>query len=459
MKPIQNQKNYQKLVQTNLPKNSIIPLHIYQTWHDKTCLPESIEFCIHDIIEKNPQFTHHLYDTNECRDFIQSNFPSIVVDTYDVLIPHALKADLWRYCILYVNGGIYLDVKYSCMNHFNFLYLTDKEYFCKDLDKSQGGVYNAILVCKPKNEMLLNAIYKIVDHAKKQYYGSHSLCPTGPLLLKRFFNTDEIESFSLKLCSNMNSEIFFITFMDTPVLLFHKNYRKDQSKTDKHWSYYWATRRIYDTKLPQYQRVTEYKESMESIFTNLYHTCQWGNNRNTNYHGSSGQGSTLQLNQHTYVPFLKEFILSKKISTVVDLGCGDFICGPFIYNDLDIIYHGYDAYKKLIEYNQSVYSRYTFTHLDFYHKKEEIIEGDLCILKDVLMHWTHDEIADFLDYLIEHKKFKYILICNCSHKFDQNKNIITGEWRPLSCMLDPLKKYNPEIVYTYHTKEVSVITL
>jgi len=55
---------------------------------------------------------YYLYNDADCRAFIRSAFPPAVVAAYDRLIPTAFKADLWRYCVLYKFGGVYLDVKY-----------------------------------------------------------------------------------------------------------------------------------------------------------------------------------------------------------------------------------------------------------------------------------------------------------------------------------------------------------
>ena len=201
---------------------------------------------------------------------------------------------------------------------------------------------------------------------------------------------------------------------------------------------------------------------MEETFSNIYENNLWGNNFNNEYKGSSGPGSSLHYNINTYVPFLKKFIIDNNIKTVVDLGCGDFICGKLIYDDLDVLYTGYDAYKKVVEHNvKNNLAKYTFTHLDFYNNKEDIISGDLCILKDVIMHWPLDNIYKFLDYLVESKKFKCILICNCCKQTIDNTDIQTGGWRQLSCDYLPLKKYNPKKIYNYHNaeKEVCVINI
>lgn len=197
------------------------------------------------------------------------------------------------------------------------------------------------------------------------------------------------------------------------------------------------------------------------IFTGIYENCAWGDNKNDSYKGSSGDGSRLEYNLHTYIPCIKNFISKKNITSVVDLGCGDFICGRHIYDDLDVKYHGYDAYDKIVKHNSSTYppSKYTFEHLDFCNEKEKIKSADMCIIKDVLQHWTLRDIYVFLDYLVKSKKFKYIVICNCYFNAMDNTDIITGDFRPLSCDVYPLKSFNPVKYYTYNSKEVSFIKL
>lgn len=199
---------------------------------------------------------------------------------------------------------------------------------------------------------------------------------------------------------------------------------------------------------------------MNDFFTNLYEKNTWGNNTNPEYSGSSGNGSFIEFNKNTYVPFLKKFIINHNIKNVVDFGCGDFKCGKLIYDDLDIIYTGYDTYKKIVDYNLKQHSlpKYSFIHLDFYNKRESIINGELCILKDVIQHWKMDEIYNFLDYLVENKLFKYILICNCCNQTVDNPNN-DKRFTPLSIKFFPLKKYNPVKLYNYRSKEVSLISV
>jgi hypothetical protein len=198
---------------------------------------------------------------------------------------------------------------------------------------------------------------------------------------------------------------------------------------------------------------------MEKVFTDIYESGLWGTNHHPAYSGNSGRGSDVDFNKDTYVPFLKNFIISNNIKSVVDMGCGDFRTGKLIYDELDVTYTGYDAYKKVVDYHATQYPspKYSFEHVDIFNDRDNIVGGDLCILKDVLQHWKMDEIYSFLDYLIERGAFKYILICNCCNQTEDNP-ANDGRSIPLSADFLPLKRYNPVKLYKYNTKEVSVIT-
>jgi hypothetical protein len=198
---------------------------------------------------------------------------------------------------------------------------------------------------------------------------------------------------------------------------------------------------------------------MKSVFTNIYEKNLWGNNRNVMYNGSSGLGSSIEYNKDNYIPFLQNFIKTHNIKTVVDLGCGDFVCGKMIYNNLDVIYTGYDAYNKVVNFNKMTnpLPKYNFIESDFCNNVESIISADLCIIKDVLQHWQLNDIYRFLDFIISSKKFKHILIINCCYQTSDNTNIQNGEFRPLSCDFLPLKKYNPIKLGNFYTKEICLI--
>jgi mannosyltransferase OCH1-like enzyme len=237
-------KYIKELIQTQDKTSSVIPLNIYQVWHDKNELPSSVKESVELIKEQNPEFNHYLFDEKECRQFIKENYSKRFVDAYDKIIPHAIKADLWRYCYIYKKGGIYLDSKYYCINGFKLILLTDKEYFCRDIDTSLSGIYNAILVCKPKNKILLKSMNKMIENVENNYYGNTGLCPTGPLMMKQFFTEKEINNLDLTH-EYINKSNRFINLNHHRVLKYNENYAKEKAQNGNHWDKYWQNKQLY----------------------------------------------------------------------------------------------------------------------------------------------------------------------------------------------------------------------
>jgi mannosyltransferase OCH1-like enzyme len=244
-----------KYYQRNGVKN-VIPLHIYQTWHTKEDLLPNMRECVETLKAQNPEFIHHLFDDDDCRDFITDNFSKDVINAYDSLIPGAYKADLWRYCILYKRGGVYMDVKYKCADDVKLIDLVDKEYYVEDRPQHENrGVYNAVMICEKGDPKLLKAIYSIVDHVKQKYYGETPLSPTGPGLLGKIFTDDEFRDIRLKFVFDekngmrLNESHTIINKTNNKVVfVMYPEYRKDQLKykdSHPHYGELWDNNKIY----------------------------------------------------------------------------------------------------------------------------------------------------------------------------------------------------------------------
>ena len=221
---------------TKKTRRTVIPLHIYQVWHDKE-MPSSVKESIQTLKEQNPEFEHHLYDEGMCRAFIQNNFSKRVVRAFDKVVPYALKADIWRYCILYKKGGVYLDSKYYGIDGFKLIQLTDKEYFCKDINDS--GIYNAFMVCKQGNKKMLQAIQQFVKNTEENYYGWKPVC-VGPLMMESFFTKKELK-FELEN-EFLSFQKQYITFHGKRILKKHPLYHKQKKN---HWIDSWKYRTLY----------------------------------------------------------------------------------------------------------------------------------------------------------------------------------------------------------------------
>lgn len=225
----------------------ILPLHIYQVWHNKQ-IPPSVQESINLIKKQNPEFEHHLYDEAMCRAFICDHFPKKVLRAYDSIIPHAYKADLWRYCILYKRGGIYVDSKYYGIEGFKLIQLTGKEYFCKGVSNTFFSIYNAILICKPGNLILKKAIDKVVEQVETRYYGAVPWC-IGPLMLRGLFTDRRFDALELSL-DYVNKVKRYISYCGHRILKYNEDYQKEKAQQSGHWTKYWENRQLYQRKIP-----------------------------------------------------------------------------------------------------------------------------------------------------------------------------------------------------------------
>ena len=227
--------------------NSIIPLNLYTCWHTQD-LPPLMKVNYDLLVKQNPEFNHHFFDENDCIEFIKTNFETDVLDAYNTLVPCAYKADLFRYCILYINGGIYMDVKFKCVNNFKLIALTEKEYFVRDRPKHM--IANGLIVSNPKNHILFKCINKIVQNTKTKFYGSTALSPTGPGLLGSFFSLNEIEKFEFHH-SDTKTVLFqektYIVYKNTIILIPYERYRDEQKKfqKNKYYNDLYKERKIY----------------------------------------------------------------------------------------------------------------------------------------------------------------------------------------------------------------------
>jgi mannosyltransferase OCH1-like enzyme len=235
-------------IDINTNKNQSIPKNIYLTWETSELdkMPPKMKESIELLKSVNNDCNVYIFDNDQCQNFIKKYFIKEVAEAYNSLIPGAYKADLWRYCVLYKFGGIYQDIKYQPIQGFKYseLLMNDKEYYVRDRDVGGSGIYNALLICKSKNQILLKCINKLIDNCKKKYYGISSLEPTGPLLMKNFFTNKEIAD--LDMYFHVENNIDKIIFKNRPILKMYDAYRIDQKTNGSvHYVDLWRKKNIY----------------------------------------------------------------------------------------------------------------------------------------------------------------------------------------------------------------------
>ena len=170
---------------------NIFPKKIFQTYETNQ-ISSGMYDAAHTWIDKNPDWEYCFFDKDDRRNFIKDNFYDKVLEAYDTLIPGAYKADLWRYCVLYIYGGVYGDIGKVLLTPLNNVLPINSSFISfKDrlVDWDYDGyIFNAIIISKPNHPFLKKAIDMIVDYCSVGFYGHNQLCPTGPGLLGKAIN-------------------------------------------------------------------------------------------------------------------------------------------------------------------------------------------------------------------------------------------------------------------------------
>ena len=82
-----------------------------------------------------------------------------------------MKADFWRYCILYVHGGIYLDIKTDAREQIRKIFGTTKpKTWYTVLSAVKNTIHNGIIATPPKNPIIKKAIDHIYSNPKPDHY-------------------------------------------------------------------------------------------------------------------------------------------------------------------------------------------------------------------------------------------------------------------------------------------------
>ena len=209
----------------------------------------------------HPDFEYHLFDDNDCRNFIKKHFGMETLWAFDRLIPGAFKADLWRYCVMYITGGIYLDIKMCPVNGFRFDYLLKNDWYCNDIARGDGfaGIWQGILVSRPKNPIFKYLISKVIENVKNEYYGSDPLDITGPKMMKRLLNhlkvrvntPLQIKKYLNKKASTIAKREYKVGICidDIECLLEYDEYRKECLRTGVHYNEAWKKNQVYNKSI------------------------------------------------------------------------------------------------------------------------------------------------------------------------------------------------------------------
>lgn len=127
-----------------------------------------------------------LWTEDSIVELLKTNFEPKVLDAYNSIKPLAFKADLARYCIVYVYGGWYLDVLASIVNPELLKYIKNDRQgiIFRDIPLNDNPlvISNTVFWFKdPKNKVLKKLIDRVVFNILSRNYGNHPHSVSGPV--------------------------------------------------------------------------------------------------------------------------------------------------------------------------------------------------------------------------------------------------------------------------------------
>lgn len=133
-----------------------IPKKIFQTHSSLKYVDE------HPVLSKavkswqKPTYEYHFYDDFHCQKFIYENFDKQIQDAYDICMLPVMKADLWRYCVIYHYGGIYADV--DTILYTNPCILTNHQSYLVATPENDTHICQWVFAAPPKSPVLKEVI-------------------------------------------------------------------------------------------------------------------------------------------------------------------------------------------------------------------------------------------------------------------------------------------------------------
>lgn len=234
-----------------------VPLTIYESWHSNM-VAEKMRDNIYNLLDTNPEFDYYLYSDEASIKFIETNYEPEVANAFRALIPGAYKSDLWRYCILYKMGGVYMDIKYYSVVPLIDIIRDNPVIFVKDRKGSctrDIGLYNGFMVSPPGNSLFKYCIDDVVNSCKLKLYKTNSLDITGPCLLgeivKKHKSKEYIDRLKFNFGSGHPMSPFsigtMITYKGSDILRIYPEYRNEQrdSSNSTHYRLSWFMKKVY----------------------------------------------------------------------------------------------------------------------------------------------------------------------------------------------------------------------
>jgi hypothetical protein len=252
------------LAQIDTPTNfQKIPRVIYQTFKSNE-LSDYLYKCAYSWISKNPDYAYEFYDDARLETFVYnfdcSDFSFTKEDllkAYHSYYHPVGRADLFRYLIMYSNGGVYMDVDTTCIVPLKEYVESNDSYITgKDLPR---GIHQWGIIISPKHPFMKDTIENTIKCtlSRKRIPGTDAFPDnlevyTGPYVMnysiKKLLNMKPERHFSPgKFKVKCYNQIYFIKILPKRHMneYVEFNYEKYREDLKRHNIQYWNEAKLW----------------------------------------------------------------------------------------------------------------------------------------------------------------------------------------------------------------------
>jgi mannosyltransferase OCH1-like enzyme len=143
----------------------MIPKIIHQTWKS-TIVPDEFK---HNVSKcEGLDYEHKLWTDDEMDLLVKTNFP-LIYPIYVDYPYHIQRCDAFRYMVLYLYGGIYIDIDIECKDGFDDLLKNDLvlAYSLGKMYKLYEFITNEFMMSSKHNHFMLQCILQLSYNAKQ----------------------------------------------------------------------------------------------------------------------------------------------------------------------------------------------------------------------------------------------------------------------------------------------------
>ena len=177
-----------------LPRVHRIPKHMFKTGP----LPQThpLVFPVMAAVSrKNPDVRVRYFNDSESGTYIASHCGERAKEAYDTLRSGSLRADIFRYCALWAEGGIYGDLSQHYKVPLRELVDFRRDKLVLVRDRPRHVQYPGItpvqinfMAAVPQHPLMKLALDAAVLNVETRFYGKSSLEPTGPFLMGKLIS-------------------------------------------------------------------------------------------------------------------------------------------------------------------------------------------------------------------------------------------------------------------------------